>query len=152
MPNKWITFVKEYAAKHNISYGCAISKPECKQEYYLHNPKTLPTSLPTLLEEKKKKKKLVIIESPVEDYSPKPLSKPLSKLPPAMRKETRKQIDDLIEETLKDIYYSQFPEFMKGTTYTREKVYKDKFLSQSKKVQNEIRNELEKQLKKQLNL
>lgn len=33
MPNRWIDFVKEYAAKNNISYGCAISKPECKELY-----------------------------------------------------------------------------------------------------------------------
>lgn len=26
MPNAWILFVKEYAKKNNISYGCAISK------------------------------------------------------------------------------------------------------------------------------
>jgi hypothetical protein len=156
MPNKWITFVKKYAAKHNLSYGCAISTPECKQEYHLQNPnpspKVLPKSLPPLLEERKKKKKLVIIESPVEDYSPKPLTEYVATFPPAMRKEKRKQIDDLIEDAIKDIFYSDFPEFMKGTTNTREKVYKHQFLSQSKKVQDEIRNEVEKQLKKQLNV
>ena len=26
MPNAWVMFVKEYAKKNNISYGCAISK------------------------------------------------------------------------------------------------------------------------------
>jgi hypothetical protein len=26
MPNAWVLFVKEYAKKNNISYGCAISK------------------------------------------------------------------------------------------------------------------------------
>jgi hypothetical protein len=31
--NQWVTFVKEYAKKHNLSYGCAISKPECKSDY-----------------------------------------------------------------------------------------------------------------------
>jgi hypothetical protein len=31
--NQWVTFVKDYAKKHNLSYGCAISKPECKSDY-----------------------------------------------------------------------------------------------------------------------
>jgi hypothetical protein len=39
MPNKWITFVKEFAAKNNITYGCALTKPELKTEYYDKYPK-----------------------------------------------------------------------------------------------------------------
>lgn len=31
--NRWILFVKEFAKKNNISYACAISTPECKEEY-----------------------------------------------------------------------------------------------------------------------
>lgn len=42
MPNKWITFVKAWSAKNNTSYGCAISKPECKAEYQQLNPKPAP--------------------------------------------------------------------------------------------------------------
>lgn len=33
MANRWVQFVKEYASKNNMSYGCAVSKPECKAEY-----------------------------------------------------------------------------------------------------------------------
>jgi hypothetical protein len=33
MPNKWIEHVKAFASKNNLSYGCAISKPECKSSY-----------------------------------------------------------------------------------------------------------------------
>ena len=33
MANRWIEFVKDYASKHKLSYGCAISKPECKIAY-----------------------------------------------------------------------------------------------------------------------
>jgi hypothetical protein len=32
--NPWVAFVKEYSKNNNISYGCAISKPECKEQYY----------------------------------------------------------------------------------------------------------------------
>ena len=33
MPNAWITHVKKYAEEHNLSYGCAITTPECKASY-----------------------------------------------------------------------------------------------------------------------
>jgi hypothetical protein len=34
MPNAWVTFVKEWSAKHNMRYGCAVSDPQCKKEYH----------------------------------------------------------------------------------------------------------------------
>jgi hypothetical protein len=39
MPNKWITFVREWSNRNNMSYGCALSKPECSAEYRRKNPK-----------------------------------------------------------------------------------------------------------------
>jgi len=33
MPNRWVDHVKSFAAKNNLSYGCALSKPECKESY-----------------------------------------------------------------------------------------------------------------------
>ena len=33
MPNRWVSHVKEFAADNNLSYGCALSKPECKETY-----------------------------------------------------------------------------------------------------------------------
>jgi hypothetical protein len=33
MANRWILYVKQFALKNNISYGCAISNPECKANY-----------------------------------------------------------------------------------------------------------------------
>jgi len=44
MPNKWVTFVKAWAADHNESYGCSITKPQCKQEYHEAHPKPQPKS------------------------------------------------------------------------------------------------------------
>lgn len=38
--NKWIEHVKQFAAKNNMSYGCAISDQRCKDEYRKANPKT----------------------------------------------------------------------------------------------------------------
>jgi hypothetical protein len=34
MVNAWIIHVKEFAKKHDLSYGCAISTPECRQSYH----------------------------------------------------------------------------------------------------------------------
>jgi len=33
MPNRWVSFVKEFASKNNTTYGCALSNPECSQGY-----------------------------------------------------------------------------------------------------------------------
>jgi hypothetical protein len=33
MPNAWVTHVKQFAADSNLSYGCALSLPECKDTY-----------------------------------------------------------------------------------------------------------------------
>jgi len=33
MVNKWIEHIKEYSKKNNISYSCALSLKECKDEY-----------------------------------------------------------------------------------------------------------------------
>jgi hypothetical protein len=33
MPNQWVDHVKKFAADNNLSYGCALSKPECKETY-----------------------------------------------------------------------------------------------------------------------
>lgn len=32
-PSRWVVFVKEFAARNNLSYGCALSMPECSREY-----------------------------------------------------------------------------------------------------------------------
>ena len=31
--NRWTNWVKEFASKNNLSYGCALSTPECKEQY-----------------------------------------------------------------------------------------------------------------------
>ena len=33
MPNQWVDHVKKFAADNNLSYGCALSMPECKESY-----------------------------------------------------------------------------------------------------------------------
>jgi len=31
---KWTRHVKAFAREHNLSYGCAMSMPECRQSYH----------------------------------------------------------------------------------------------------------------------
>jgi hypothetical protein len=44
MANRWIEFVRKWAAKKGLSYACALSQPECKAEYQAKygNRKKLP--------------------------------------------------------------------------------------------------------------
>ena len=41
MPNRWIEFVKKWSSENNVSYGCALSKPEMKAEYNKLYPKVV---------------------------------------------------------------------------------------------------------------
>lgn len=76
--SKWVTHVKAFAAKHNLTYPCAMSNAQCKEEY--KNP---PVEAP------KPKKRLIRVaklSKPVEE-APKPKkrlirkSKPLETVP-----------------------------------------------------------------------
>jgi hypothetical protein len=40
MPNSWVEHVKRWAKANGQSYGCAISKPECKASYGQQKNKT----------------------------------------------------------------------------------------------------------------
>jgi len=33
MPNRWTEWVKKWATDHDTTYGCALSQPDCKNEY-----------------------------------------------------------------------------------------------------------------------
>ena len=67
MPNAWVMFVKEYAAKNNISYGCAISK--AGEEYRaFKSGKKIETSKPKVIEPVK-------IEMVKKIETPKPIVK-----------------------------------------------------------------------------
>ena len=56
MPNRWVEFVKDCAARNNISYGCAITNADCRAEYA-----AIKESGPLKL--KKPKKPKMIIEN-----------------------------------------------------------------------------------------
>jgi hypothetical protein len=42
MPNRWVEFVKDFAARNNISYGCAITNTDCRVEYGIIKAGSMP--------------------------------------------------------------------------------------------------------------
>jgi hypothetical protein len=86
--NRWVDHVKSFAAKNNLSYGCALSKPECKESYRakygvskkLSKKQNIemmgaedfdaPNMKLVVKEKKRKPKNLVIEEEPEETIIP----------------------------------------------------------------------------------
>jgi hypothetical protein len=79
MPNRWIEFVKEFAAKNNITYGCALTKPELKTEYRSKYPK----------EDKGKKEPVKVVE---EEIVIEPVKKKRAKKEPVKVVEEKEEI------------------------------------------------------------
>lgn len=52
MPTRWTEFVKDWASKKGLTYGCALSKPECSADYKKKYPKP-----PTKKQQKEQAKK-----------------------------------------------------------------------------------------------
>lgn len=47
--NEWVVFLKDFAKKNNMTYGCALTDPRAKEEYRKRKerkPKTPPTPSP----------------------------------------------------------------------------------------------------------
>ena len=61
---KWTDFVKAFAKKHNLSYGCALSDVRCREEYHYYKTADLK---PT---EKKKSKKVILSEQKPKKVKP----------------------------------------------------------------------------------
>ena len=61
---RWTEFIKDFAKKNNMSYGCAMSDPKLRKEYYEKYPKQekeksikkTPEEKQKIKEEKKRKK------------------------------------------------------------------------------------------------
>jgi hypothetical protein len=88
MPNKWITFVKEWSAENNMSYACAITDSTMKAAYYKAHPKTTKISLK---KQKKAKEFQETMGMMLEDTD----------APPKKKKPNRKLIVKLVAKKLK---------------------------------------------------
>lgn len=86
--SKWTDFVKQYAQKNNLSYGCALSDPNCSAEYKGSN-----TAKPKSAEIQRRPKpvKEVPKPEPVKEV-PKPKPKPKPKIISRIAKESVQQV------------------------------------------------------------
>ena len=67
----------------------------------------------------------------------------------AKTKSPKEIIDEMVEDAVKDIYYKEFPDIMKGNV-SKEKLYRDKFLTLPKKKQDELRKKVRERVMTQL--
>jgi hypothetical protein len=67
----------------------------------------------------------------------------------AKTKSPKEIIDEMVEDAVKDIYYKEFPDIMKGNV-SKEKLYRDKFLTLPKKKQDELRKKVRERVMSQL--
>jgi len=79
MPNAWVTHVKQYAADNKLSYGCALSMPECKAAYKKEPTKESKTKESKETKEIKDTKVYTMYKKPIGPVKSKPESKPYTK-------------------------------------------------------------------------
>ena len=107
--------------------------------------------------QEKKKKVLASLPKPKIPFDLEKIQQEVSMLPPMSAQKQQEQevfknivqspeIDNLVEETIKDMYYDEFPDFMKNDVFTKERVYKDKFLRQGIRDQDKIRKQVKAKL------
>ena len=84
MPNPWIEHVKNWSKANNVSYGCSISLPECKEAY----------------QKKKKKANLDMAKKPasIRNAFPKRKTTVPEQPPKITGKVTKEQIDKMKKE------------------------------------------------------
>ena len=66
--SKWTDFIKSWAAANNVTYGCAMSDPKMKEEYYKKHPKQTKEDKKREREESLKKQKSAIFKSSLINF------------------------------------------------------------------------------------
>jgi hypothetical protein len=162
MPNRWTDFVKDFARRNDLTYGCAMSKPECKAEYKKKYPKPLTKKQQKFREAiergdmedadvnvaKKKPKKEVkeAFKMSAEDISSKKVNK-----------EWNKQGQENIRMSLEDINVAEPPKKKAGrkqkyaTEAERKQAKREQTLASNKKMAD-MRKEYLKQAREQLKM
>ena len=162
MPNAWIEHVRGFAKKNNLSYGCAMTNPKVKDGYV---PATKTRSRPAKAKAPTASEFNARIKERFDKYTPKEQEELRAKAKAERQKKSpvvkapskpiKKKLvvssgsfnNNAITESIKDTYWNEFPDFMKGGQFTRERIYNDKFLSKPASEQKKIRGLYEKRLK-----
>jgi hypothetical protein len=127
MPSVWIDFVKTWASKNNVSYGCALSQPKLKEEYRIwkQGKKTLkdlvvqpvesasPSTEPT--------NKNIIISKKEEEFLIEPKKKKRVKKAKQNLSETSLMMAEDVNRNLPKKNSSLYLQLNKGIAVMREK-------------------------------
>jgi hypothetical protein len=133
--NPWVIHVKEWSKANNVSYGCAISKPECKEAYQKKKNKTNReiAKKPASIRQAFPKSKTTAVSKEAPKVSNKKVSK-------AQIDKMAKEIEDLrekagkIAETKGRVTKEVSKMLEKVTTMTREKIRLVKLFKQQQKT------------------
>jgi hypothetical protein len=86
--SKWTEFIKDFARRHNLSYGCAMSDKRCSAEYKQYKINELN------IFEKKKSKKVILSEQKSKKV------KPILEIPeeqPILKEQKPKKVKPIID-------------------------------------------------------
>jgi hypothetical protein len=103
MPNAWVEHIKKYAKDNIVSYGCALSMPDCK-ESYKNNKKKEPQTKESKTKESKPYTKYDTPIGPVKPKVTKPYSMYEKPIGPVKPKETKPMYDKPIGHTYVCMY------------------------------------------------
>ena len=67
MTNPWVEHIKKYAKDNNLSYGCALSTPECKNTY--RKPSSKPKQKKECKTDCKTCKTCKVNKEPIKQYT-----------------------------------------------------------------------------------
>jgi len=136
MANDWVNHIKEYAKRNNISYGCALSSEDCKNEYKIKK------GVKEVQKVKEKKKEPKIKEVPkVEEKKKEPKIKEVPKV------EEKDIIDKLNKYNNKMMKYEKEYETEDEIKKPNEPLLKDKKSQKLKKLTKEEKKNLTKEEK-----
>lgn len=54
--SEWVNFVKSYAKKHNLAYGCALNHADCSKEYHISKERKKQTTKTARLKQRENEK------------------------------------------------------------------------------------------------
>jgi hypothetical protein len=69
MPSRWVEYIKEWAAKHKISYGCALSDKDMQAAYHLKYPKPVKVARVSKAQAKTKAKKEAEAQATIKSFT-----------------------------------------------------------------------------------
>jgi len=135
----WTDYVREWAAKKNLSYGCAISKPEIKLDYKRFKEQNKP---PTKKQGKAESKERGSMGSnDVNVY-------PQEYITPAPKKSKQTKENEIIKKNLADIV-NYLSNSTKNLITNMNSISKKSFIERKNKLIEAIRESMEQTLKKQ---